>query len=779
MLGINKFYKRIKIQNKLLLFILSFTIVIYLIAFSFIILGIRDKVFKDAEKLIQAHAREYANLVTAELNYDFDITQGLGWAAQSFENVPDTMFFDYYEEMLYDFVIRNPNFYSTWISWELNALDPDYTLPYGRVRQTYYRQGNQILYKQDTLNLEGDVIGGLYHNVKVAKENFLSDPYYYSYTGRSEDEVLEVSPCIPVLIGDHFAGLAGTDIVLSRFQKLTEDIKPFDVGYTFIVSNNGTYVGHPNESFVGQLISDMKSDYANEYQVIDKIKEGEFFTHTSHDNHFGGDAYIAYAPVSIGNTDLPWSVGTAVPIQIIVKDANVILLRSIIVGLLGLILLSYIIFIVARRIAKPLGTLTRVIEKISVGDLKNTSKIKVKTGDEIGKISIALNNLLEGLNHTANFANEIGQGNLDVDFKLLGENDSIGEALLNMRESLKVAKEEEEKRKEEDKRRSWATQGQALFADILRQDNDDMESLSFSVIKNLVKYLDANQGGIFILNDDNEKEKFLELKACYAFDRKKYLEKTIQIGEGLVGACFLERKTIHMSQVPDDYISITSGLGEENPSTILIVPLIVNEEIFGVIEIAAFSDFEKYKVEFVEKVGESIASTISTVKINVKTKFLLEQSQQQSEEMRAQEEEMRQNMEEMHATQEEMERKEKALQDQLELSNKFLASLEYNENGVILSANDLYSQLSGYSESELVGNNISMLFDNKDFRDSEAYKSFWEDMNAGNTVHIILKRIGKNNKAYVCKGIASPVIDAGGNLRKIIELSVDITDLSL
>lgn len=778
MLGINKFYKKIKIQNKLLLFILSFTIIIYLVAFSFIIFGVRDKVFEDAEKLIQANAREYANLVTKELNYDFDLTQGLGWAAHSFEEVPEDMFFDFYEEVLHDFVIRNTNFFSTWISWEINAIDPEYDVPYGRIRQTYYRQGNQILYKQDTLNMDGDDIGSLYHQVKVDKENFLSDPYYYTYTGKKEDEVLEVSPCIPILINDHFAGLAGTDIILSRFQELTESIKPFDVGYTFIISNDGTYVGHPNEAFVGQNIADMRTEYVVNHNIVDRIKDGDFFTHVAHDSQFGGDAYVAYAPVNIGNTELPWAVGTVVPTSIIVEQANIILLRSIIVALLGLIVLSYIIFLVSRKIAKPLGTITKVLEKLSFGDLKNTEKIKVNTSDEIGQISIAINSLLEGLTHTASFANEIGQGNLDVDFKLLGENDSIGEALLNMRESLKKAREEEEKRKKEDERRSWATHGQALFADILRQDNNDMETLSFNVIKNLVKYLNANQGGIFIINDDNEMEKFLELTACYAYDRKKYLEKTVKLGEGLVGACFLERKTIHMKQVPEDYISITSGLGDENPSVILIVPLIVNEEIFGVVELAAFKDFEDYQIEFVEKVGESIASTISSVKINVKTKFLLEQSQQQSEEMRAQEEEMRQNMEEMHATQEEMARKEHALQQQLELSNKFLAILEYNDSGIILKANDIYCSVSGYMESELVGNHVSMLFDNKNYKESDGYKKFWSDMQAGNVSHNIFKRLGKEGRYFICKGISSPEFDESGQLKKIIELSVDITDIA-
>jgi putative methionine-R-sulfoxide reductase with GAF domain len=219
---------------------------------------------------------------------------------------------------------------------------------------------------------------------------------------------------------------------------------------------------------------------------------------------------------------------------------------------------------------------------------------------------------------------------------------------------------------EAEQKRVWATQGQANFGDLIRTSSHDAKTLSQEVIIFLVKYLKANQGGIFIVNDEEEHNHFLELKAAYAFERKKYLTKQIGLGEGLVGQAYLEKETIHLRKIPQHYVHITSGLGGSNPSTLLLVPMKTEEEVLGVIELASFKHFEQHEIEFCEKIAETFAATLAGVKVNERTRQLLEQSQEQSEEMRAQEEEMRQNMEEMQATQEEMARKENSYISRIE-----------------------------------------------------------------------------------------------------------------
>lgn len=333
---------------------------------------------------------------------------------------------------------------------------------------------------------------------------------------------------------------------------------------------------------------------------------------------------------------------------------NVTILLAVITVVLGLVSA----FLLMRNITVPINFLKNVVVKLGRGELVEDKQTKV-SNDEIGEMSRAMDNLVSGLRATTTFAENIGNGNYQSDFAPLSEHDVLGNALINMRDNLaKVA--------EDDKKRNWTTEGLAKFGELLRTNNSDVQKLCEEIIASLVKYVRANQGAIYIIDDeDTEGEQTMSMKACYAWDKKKFLNHKIFRGEGLSGQAWQEGDSIYLTEVPQNYIKITSGLGDANPSSVLITPLKINDEVFGVVEVASFHVFQDFEIDFVKKMSESIASTISSVKVNARTQRLLEESQQMTEQMRAQEEEMRQNMEELQATQEEMARKEKDMLKQL------------------------------------------------------------------------------------------------------------------
>lgn len=445
-------------------------------------------------------------------------------------------------------------------------------------------------------------------------------------------------------------------------------------------------------------------------------------------------------------------------------------------------------FTLTRNITRPINYVKNIIVKLGKGDLpeQNQKKIKV-SNDEIGEIAAAVEKLVTGLRDTTGFAENIGNGNYQAEFTPLSEKDVLGNALLEMRDNLqKVA--------EEDKQRNWATQGEAKFGEILRLHNNDVKQLCDSIVTNLVKYMGANQGGLFLIQDhENSEDAYMTLEACYAWDRKKYLEQQVVLGEGLAGQAWLEKDTIYITDVPNDYVNITSGLGDANPTSILIVPLLVNEEVYGVIEIASFKDLSEFERKFVEKVAESIASTISSAQINQKTQKLLEESTQMTEQMRAQEEEMRQNNEELMATQEEMARKQTELEKEIDQAMQQEDKIRESENKLqsvvdsipkpvfwkdkdlkYLGCNKEFAQMVGLKNTkEVIGKTDTDVFQGAEVSQDDDIKVMQQNQPMLNIEQLHDDMQGNKSWFNINK---VPLVSLNGNVYGVLTLFEDVTD---
>ncbi|WP_185154406.1 PAS domain S-box protein [Fulvivirga sp. M361] len=379
---------------------------------------------------------------------------------------------------------------------------------------------------------------------------------------------------------------------------------------------------------------------------------------------------------------------------------------------------------------------------------------------------IKLREMEERMLDNIQFANNIAEGSYETAYEP-NEDDKMGSALLNMRDNLKYSTEREGQEK-------FINVGIAEISEIIRKYSENLDDLSFNVISYLSKYLKVNQGGIFILMDDGE-EKYLELKGCYAYNRKKFAEKRVAIGQGLVGQCYIEKSIIRLKEIPQDYISITSGLGESTPSNLIIVPIMNDQIIEGVMELASFRDFNEYEIEFLNKVSKSIAAIITSAKVNERTKVLYEQSREQAEIMKSQEEEMRQNMEELSATQEEMERKSSEFESRFNALNESgIGSIEFDITGTIIDANDSFCDLMKYSKEELKGYHHKIFVD-PEYSKSKEYQKFWKDLANGIAYKGELVRYTKLGKLIHLYGTYKVLYDRSGKPNAVLKFVFDIT----
>lgn len=359
----------------------------------------------------------------------------------------------------------------------------------------------------------------------------------------------------------------------------------------------------------------------------------------------------------------------------------------------------------SRAITRPLLDMRNTLNLVAKGILPEASTAHSK--DEFGQMATKVDELVSTLKNNAEFAQRIGEGKYDSQFNPASENDLLGMSLVNMRQNLI----ENEKR---DTERNWIVRGVAGISEVLRM-HDSIESMGDDVIKFILDKINAIQGAFYVVEDEGD-TKLIEMRASYAYGRKKYLKRSFRFAEGLVGQAVAEKDTIVRTEIPEDYVTLTSGiLGDQRPTALLIVPLITNEEVYGVLEFAGFNKYTPSQVNFVKELSLILARTIFNIKVNERTRRLLEESQKMSNELQEKGEVLRQNAEEMQATSEELERSNKKLEEQIEEVNrtqKRMQLLLENASEVITIYEDDESVryispsveiILGYDQKELIG----------------------------------------------------------------------------
>ena len=282
-----------------------------------------------------------------------------------------------------------------------------------------------------------------------------------------------------------------------------------------------------------------------------------------------------------------------------------------ILGTITLVGVIIIAFFVSKTISRPIRVLTKTTKLIAAGDL--TVKAEIRANDEMGILANSFNAMLVRLKTTI----------------------------------------------EENEKQNWLKTGQMELSNKMSGEQD-IGVLGSNIISYLVEYIGAQIGTIYIISRDNR----LKLIGSYAYSQRKDLSNEFMVGEGLIGQSVLEKKHILITNCPNDYIGILSGLGETVPKNILVFPLQMGTSVRGVVELGSFRQFSESKLFFLETVQESIAIALNSALDREKTTILLKQTQLQAEELKEHQKELQVRNKELQEQQEELKTTNEELEEQ-------------------------------------------------------------------------------------------------------------------
>ena len=538
----------------------------------------------------------------------------------------------------------------------------------------------------DGITLKNSLVETYFSNVKKEEDN------YYLYAGA------------PINHADGETSIVFIQIELSRIYEMLNDTTGLgETGEMVLVrmdsaKNRVNFLNLPRNKREGALVTFEDDETLPRYIRKGLMNDPGVGTGVDY-----REQEVMAAWEYIPNTG--WALIAKIDTSEIFGNSTILLQRFIISGLIIIAISVLLSLIFSQQLVKPITSLKTSLQLLSQGILP--SRIQRQSSDEFGEMAETTNNLVKTLRGNAEFAQKIGEGEFEAQYKPVSNEDILGNSLVNMRNNLIAADKAE-------KQRNWIVTGVAEVSEILRSYNE-LEKLGDEIVKYIVDKIGAVQGAFYVVNDDDPENPFLEMNASYAYNRKKHLLARFKFAEGLVGQAAAEKDTILRIEIPEDYVTVTSGiLGDQKPNCILIVPLITEEKVYGALEFAGFERFDEGKIKFVEELSLSLARTIFNIKVNARTRRLLEESQTMSAELQEKQEVLRQNAEEMQATQEELQRSNQALEEQIEEVNHTQKRMQlllenasevitiYEEDETIRYISPSVEPILGYSQKEMI-----------------------------------------------------------------------------
>ena len=725
----------------------------------------RKRLINFSEKETEYIAENNSSIIVKYFNKALDISKLSSNIVRNYESINIENRRNFYGNFLKYILEKNDFFYCAWSMWEDDIFFNDSTI------RTKEHLKSIVFYKTGSFIKELDVTqedfeNSFYTEAKNSKKVTITKPYSYTFDENFEDIWL-ITIAIPIIIKNKVVGVTGIDINLQIFQNYIEKIKAFEDNRVFIMDSEGTFIAHTFEKLVGKNIFEIDKDYAKKNQLEKHLKLNRNFSIRSKNIILNKSFYTCFSPINFDvKSSYHWYLAVATPSENIIKKANNTFWISIIIAFVGILILIIIIYFITKKYTNPLKNITEILIDISKGKIvvDKFKSINSNFDISVSKILKALESLTYGVKNRTEFANEIAKGNLNAELNLMGKDDILGLSLLKMQKNLVTAQKNIDKQKEKEKQENWIAKGTSQLATTIRKHSDDLSDMANYFLRDLVDYLKINQAGFFVYRDKDKKDIYLKLVATYAFSRKKYLSKRIELGEGLIGTCALEKKVIYITELPDDYINISSGLGNSNPKALLIFPLITENKVLGILELASFKEINESSKLLLERINNNLASTISSIKMNRQTEDLLKQSQKQASQIVLQEEATREQLIELKKEQEIIKSEKLILNNQIKSILDVTVVYELDTNAHLIYCSEQFIKLMKTNFIYIKNRSIEKYIIKDDF---SSFKDVWKNVLKGKETKKKITYIKQTKENIELETFFIPIKDEKQKIKKV------------
>ena len=657
---------------------------------------------------------------------------------------------------------------SLYMVWEPNIFDgkdaeyahTEFHDSTGRFIPKFTKRADGVVERDIIRNYNDNLDVNSYYYIKTKKNVFIQEPRILRESAKN---LLVLPVVFPLHFGTKLLGVIGADFVINNLnQRLGLVSKPEGCQLVVFSSSGRVAVSPDKNLLIGRGLESVLEGAPDFYYI--KFRRGEEI------EQFEGNSYILTRTCNLDEVNAHFNVCMICDESVLNKEGNSFLWKSLLLGFVTYLLLMLMIMLFRWYYRSQVSALTEKGNEMADvdKDYQMTSRLYVP---ELMKLDGILQKYHKTFVKIRDLNREIESYRYDDVLDTLPQTNKFQQSYNNMLDTLRKIAQSENERKTKEETANWISQGIAAINEAMRIGSNKVDVLSENILMTLVRYTKAILGGLYVYSKEEDGE-YLTLNAAVSMNQKKALRIKIQKGVGLVGTCAVEKMPIFLNKLPDDYINVFSGLGKSKPRTLAILPMLYDNELIAIIEIAFISELQPHEKELLQVISPTIASSLVTVRINEQTEQLMKQFRSQADTLAQNEKQMTENIEKLK------EEQNRSLQRELEMKgligavNNTMLTLEFTTAGVLLDANERFLKTMLFDRAELQGVNI------KDIN-PQAQKELdlmLATVADGKYYEKETLRTTKNGEQKWLWATYTPYFDNNGEIVKILYLAMDITE---